>query len=60
MPIIDEPKKPAVEATGMINGKGYGCRVRLKEMLDGERDADPAWTNLLKVALNYAYRTPRP
>jgi hypothetical protein len=49
----------AVEATGMIDSKGYGCRVRLKEMLDGKRDPDPAYTGLLRVALAYAYGTPR-
>jgi hypothetical protein len=49
----------AVERTGMIDSKGYGCRVRLKEMLDGKRDPDPAYTGLLRVALSYAYGTPR-
>jgi hypothetical protein len=49
----------AVARTGRIDGKGYGCRVRLKEMLDGKRDPDPAWTGLLRVALSYAYGLPR-
>jgi hypothetical protein len=27
-------------------------------MIDGDRTPDPAWTNLLKVVMSYAFRTP--
>jgi hypothetical protein len=48
----------AVVRTGMIDGKGYSARERLAEMYRGERTPDPAYTNLLKVGLSYAYGTP--
>jgi hypothetical protein len=33
--------------------------VRIKEMLDGKRDPDPAYTGLLRVVLGYAFGNPR-
>ena len=49
----------AVERTAKIDGKGYRCRRRLFEMLHGDRDVDPAFTNLLKTCLAYGFGTPR-
>jgi hypothetical protein len=49
----------AVERTAKIDGKGYRCRRRLFEMLHGDRDVDPAFTNLLRTCLAYGFGTPR-
>jgi len=48
----------AVARTGMIDREGYRARTRLREMIDGERTPGPAWTNLLKVVMSYAFGTP--
>jgi len=48
----------AVERTGRIDGKGYGFRLRWKEILDGKRTPDPAYTNAVKLSLSYAVGTP--
>src|SRR6266849_6594333 len=49
----------SVEKFGRIDSDGLRCRVRIKEMLDGKRDPDPAYTGLLRVALGYAFGNPR-
>jgi hypothetical protein len=48
----------AVARTGVISQEGYRARTRLKEMIDGDRTPDPAWTNLLKVVMSYGYGVP--
>jgi len=48
----------AVARTGQIDREGYRARTRLREMIDGKRTPDPAWTNLLKVVMSYAFGTP--
>jgi hypothetical protein len=49
----------AVVRTGRIDRVGYGARVRLQQMFDGIRTPDPAYTNLMKLGLAYAYGTAR-
>jgi hypothetical protein len=48
----------AVERTGQINREGYGFRRRWQEILDGERNPDPAYTNVVKLSLAYAVGNP--
>lgn len=48
----------SVARTGVISQDGYRARLRLKEMIDGDRTPDPAWTSLLKVVMSYAYGNP--
>jgi hypothetical protein len=48
----------SVARTGIISQEGYRARTRLKEMIDGDRTPDPAWTNLLKVVMSYGYGVP--
>jgi hypothetical protein len=48
----------AVEATGQINREGYGFRLRWKEILDGRRTPDPAYTQVVRLSLAYGVGTP--
>jgi hypothetical protein len=48
----------AVERTGQINREGYGFRRRWQEILDGTRNPDPAYTNVVKLSLAYAVGNP--
>ena len=48
----------AVERTNRIDGRGYGFRIRWKEILDGRRSADSAYINAVKLSLAYAVGNP--
>jgi len=48
----------AVARTGKINGRGVGFRVLWKEILDGTRSPDPAYTAAVRLSLSYALGNP--
>jgi len=48
----------AVERTGMIDGKGYGGRLKLEAMWNKGRPIDPQFVALGKFLFSYAYGNP--
>ncbi len=48
----------SVARTGMIDGKGYAGREKLRAMFDDQRPVDPQYVALCKFLFSYAYGTP--